>query len=192
MRHLGLIGAVTILATTAAGAASASVMVVGGGLGRACYLAAKTLERTGAASPADLSVCNQALDTEALSPRDHAATLVNRGIMLMSRHDYGRARDDYARAVRLRPNLGEAHVNLGAALIGLNQPSEGIAAIDQGLALNSKEPEKAYYNRALARERLGDVKGAYLDFKRASELAPAWLAPQREMQRFTVTRRQDG
>ncbi|MGZ8362728.1 MAG: tetratricopeptide repeat protein [Caulobacteraceae bacterium] len=188
MNHPLKIAAFAAALAAMSGAAHASTMMVGGGgLGRDCYLAAKAHESSGRAQPSDLNICTLALDG-ALSPRDRAATFVNRGIMQMSRQAYAEARADYDAALRIQPNLAEAHVNRGASLIGLGQNAEGVAAIDRGLALGATQPEKAYFNRALAKERLGDVKGAYLDFAEAARLAPAWAAPQRELARFTVTR----
>lgn len=180
-------------AAVLAAPAAASTLVVGSTQGRACYEIAKRLEgRGGGAGAADIAVCTDALENEALSPANRAATFVNRGILHMSRRDYGAAQADYAEAVRLRPKLGEAQVNLGAALIGLSRPEEGIAAIDRGLALGSKEPEKAYFNRALAREKSGDLTGAYRDFSRALELRPQWELPIKELARYQVRRRADG
>jgi len=61
-----------------------------------------------------------------------------------------------------------------------------VADIDRGLAYGPEQPEKAYFNRALAKEFLDDTKGAYLDYLKAAELAPTWTAPQVELKRFTV------
>ena len=49
------------------------------------------------------------------------------------------------------------------------------------------EPEKAYYNRGVAEERLGDVRSAYFDYRTASQLKPDWSLPKIELARFTVT-----
>ncbi len=80
------------------------------------------------------------------------------------------------------------YVNRGAAYVGSSRYDEGLAQIDRGLALGVKDPQKAYYNRAIAHENLGDVKAAYLDFSKAAELDPDWQAPKQELTRFTVKR----
>ncbi|HEX8232141.1 MAG TPA: tetratricopeptide repeat protein [Caulobacteraceae bacterium] len=187
-----ILTAACLAAAVLAAPAAAATLVVGNTQGRSCYEAAKRLERGGAAGSADFAVCTDALENEALSIRNRSATFVNRGILHMSRGDYAPAYRDYSEAVRLRPNLGEAQINMGAALIGLSRMQEGIAAIDRGLQLGSKEPEKAYFNRALALERAGDFTGAYRDFQRALELRPQWELPMKELARYQVRRRGDG
>ena len=74
----------------------------------------------------------------------------------------------------------------GAAFVGTSRYGEGLSQIDQGLALGVKDPEKAYYNRAIANENLGDVTAAYRDYSKAAELAPTWDAPKTELARFSV------
>ena len=78
---------------------------------------------------------------------------------------------------------------LAAALIGLQRFSEAVSDSDRGIALNPKEPEKAYFNRATARELLGDLEGAYHDYARAAELAPDWADPKTEFLRFKVEKK---
>lgn len=179
-------------ACAAAPGAHAASLVLGGGQAKSCYDAARAVESRGPANAFQLADCDRALETEALSVRDRAGTFVNRGILRMSRQEYAAALADYSEAVRIQPESGVAHVNRGAALIALDRPEEGVAAIDQGLANGSDQPEKAYFNRAYGRELLGDVKGAYLDFSKAAELKPGWDLPQKELARFTVHRGQDG
>jgi tetratricopeptide (TPR) repeat protein len=187
MRIPALLAAAALAAGSAA-PAQAAVQIIGGGLGKSCYEIAKSMQNGGPAPDRAIEVCSNALSGEPLSMRDRAATLVNRGILYMSRKQYALALADHTRAAQIRPDLGAAYVNQGASLIALDRPSEGIAAIDKGLALNSQEPEKAYYNRAFARELMGDVKGAYVDFSKAAELKPNWELPRKELQRFTVSR----
>ncbi len=45
------------------------------------------------------------------------------------------------------------------------------------------------FDRALARERLGDVTGAYYDLQKAAQLNPSWDAPAKELAYFQVTRK---
>ena len=68
--------------------------------------------------------------------------------------------------------------------------SDGLADLNKGISLGVEEPEKAYYNRALAYEGLDDVKSAYFDYQKALEIAPNWAAPKQELTRFHVTRRE--
>ncbi|MDP1632648.1 MAG: tetratricopeptide repeat protein [Caulobacter sp.] len=164
--------------------ASAAVTVVGGHLAGACSRDAVD-GRDGLAS---LRLCSLALESEPLSKRDRAGTLVNRGVIQLRRRDYAAARQDFDEAIRLQPAMGEAYINRGAALIGQKRWTEGMADLDRGLALDPEEPEKAYFNRALAWEALDDMPAAWRDYTRAQELKPDWDAPGRELTRFTVTR----
>ena len=58
-----------------------------------------------------------------------------------------------------------------------------------GIELGVDEPQKAYFNRALAYEGLDNLKAAYFDFRKAQELAPEWDQPGKELSRYTVERR---
>ena len=64
-----------------------------------------------------------------------------------------------------------------------------MADLNKAIALGVDEPEKAYYNRALAYEGLEDAKAAYLDYVQALTIKPDWVLPQQQLLRFTVTRR---
>ncbi|MBV8113160.1 MAG: tetratricopeptide repeat protein, partial [Silvibacterium sp.] len=56
------------------------------------------------------------------------------------------------------------------------------------LALSPEHPERVLFNRALAYEDQRDLKRAYLDYRQAAELNPAWDKPAHELARFTVAR----
>ena len=80
------------------------------------------------------------------------------------------------------------YVNRGATLVGEDRFREGVEQIDKGLSLGVKDPEKAFFNRGLANEALGDLQAAYRDYSRAAELKPDWAAPKTELARFSVKR----
>jgi tetratricopeptide (TPR) repeat protein len=124
-----------------------------------------------------------------LTRADRTATRVNRGIVLVNRRQADAAIADFDRAIRMNPALGEAHVNRGAALMLKSEYEEAVEAITRGIGLNTEEPHKAHYNRAIAYEALGNLRAAYDDYTRASELAPEWREPRAELARFTVRRR---
>ncbi|KQY30173.1 hypothetical protein ASD21_13805 [Caulobacter sp. Root1455] len=176
--------AALVTAMGCAGTAGASTLVIGGGAAKDCADAAINGRKDGAS----VTTCTVALETETLNFRDRARTYVNRGVLQMRQQDYDGAVADFDAASRIDPNLGEAFVNRGAAYVGTSRYGEGLSQIDQGLALGVKDPEKAYYNRAVANEGLGDVTAAYRDFSKAAELAPTWDAPKTELTRFTVKR----
>jgi tetratricopeptide (TPR) repeat protein len=169
------------LCATSAGASS---LVIGGGAAKDCANAALD----GRSDNASVTTCTLALETEILNFRDLARTYVNRGVLHLRQRDFGDAVRDFDAASKVDPNLGEAYVNRGAAYVGSRRYGEGLTQIDRGLAMGVKEPQKAYFNRAIAHENLGDVKSAYLDYSKAAELDPDWDAPKTELTRFTVKR----
>ena len=175
-----------IAATLAAFAApaAASVMVVGAGLAADCSKAAFN----GRSDRDAILLCSRSLDEERLVRRDRAGTLVNRGVMLLRTRAYGEARVDFDKAIDLEPTLGEAFVNRGVALMADKDYAGALAEIDRGLALGVDEPAKAFYNRALVQESLGDARAAYFDYRKAQELAPDWLLPAKQLTRFTVSK----
>jgi tetratricopeptide (TPR) repeat protein len=71
-----------------------------------------------------------------------------------------------------------------------NEYEAAVESITRGIGLNTEEPHKAYYNRAIAYEAIGNVRAAYDDYTRAAELAPEWAQPRTELARFTVRRAQ--
>ena len=173
--------AAAAIATSSQGATT----VLGGGLAEACFRSVKS----GQADRPVLELCTTALETEALRRRDRAGTFVNRGIVQLRMRSLDPALADFAKAERLNPLVGEIYVNRGAALISKAQFAQAVTEIDRGIALGVNEPQKAYYNRALAKEGLDDMKGAYFDYRKAIEIDPTWTLPQNQMARFTVTTR---
>ena len=176
------LAAVVSLSGFVASNAQAAVTVFGDDHAQACYQAAKN----GLNRETDLDECNQAINFGLLQSKDLAGTYVNRGAVYMNMQSWREADADFHRALEMTPNFGEALVNLGAAQIGEHHNREGVDTITHGLALGSMEPEKAYFNRAIGYENLGDDTAAYYDYLKASQLAPRWVAPREELVRFTV------
>lgn len=166
-------------------AEAASSTVLGTGRARLCFEAA---EGDGS-SLYSLSVCDQALREDALSRADRAATHVNRGVLRLRRREGPEALADFDAAVRLLPELAEAHANRGAALILLRRPEDAVAAITRGLELGMADAHEGHFNRGLAHEQLEDIPSAYRDYAAARDLAPEWQAPREELQRFQVEAR---
>jgi tetratricopeptide (TPR) repeat protein len=134
-----------------------------------------------------VDTCTAALESEALTRQDMATAHINRGVvqltMLGAAED---ARYDFEAAAQLDPDLGESYANRGAALVAEERFAEAIVEIERGMSLGLREPWKAHFNRALARERSDDVRGAYLDYQAALELRPGWEMAQQELARFQV------
>jgi len=179
---LAAICAATLLA--GAGATAASTLVIGSGSAQECSDAAQK----GRSDNQSILACTTALEVENLNFRDRARTYVNRGVLQMRQRQFGAARADFDQASGIDPSLGEAYVNRGATFVGEERYREGVEQIDKGLAMGVKDPEKAFFNRGLANEGLGDLTSAYKDYSRASELKPQWAAPKTELARFTVKR----
>ena len=173
-------------ALAAAGGARASVTVIGGGQAEACSKAAIA----GKSDTRSERLCTDALETEMLSPRDRAGTLVNRGVLKLRRTAFEAAIKDFNAALSLEPGMGEAYVNRGAAAIGEHRYADSLTDLNRAISMGVEEPAKAYFNRALAYEGLDDVKSAYFDYQKAVELSPDWDAPKNELLRFHVSTRQ--
>lgn len=164
-------------------AASAQVMVIGGGLAKDCYEAAKF----GLMSSSDAeALCTRALEQEALNLTNRAATFTNRGVLRMRQGKLDVALSDYAASKRISPDSGPTWLNEGAAYILKQDYNSALVSLDRSIELESSDLYAAYYNRALARERTGDVEGAYFDFVKSKELNPEYTATDEQLARFTV------
>jgi Flp pilus assembly protein TadD len=164
--------------------AGASTIIFGKSFAHDCSLHALHGEH----DAATLTICTNALEQDVMSQEDYAKTLVNRGVVLMRRASLDDATLDFDKAQKTMPSLPEIYVNRAVVLMKRHQFAEAVSQLDRGIALGTDEVEKAYYDRALAKEAVGDVKGAYYDYKKASELKPEWELPQKELVRFNVTR----
>ncbi len=173
------------VAATAASPAWAGTVAIGNSTATDCYEAAvsRTADRN------SFYHCNLALDQESLSRADRAATLNNRGALYLRGHNYRSAGRDFDAALKNDANNAEAWLNM--AIVGLQQgaSTETLAWIEKSLALNTARPALAYYSRSIAYERTGNVRAAYVDLRRAVDLAPGWRAPLEDLKRYQVRRR---
>lgn len=170
----------------ASGEAAPPIPVPAIGLASDCFDSAATRR---ALRPA-LRLCDHALAETALSIADRAATLVNRGIVLMEWGQPAAAIADFDKAIGVQPEIAEAYVNKGIALLRIgNRDGEAVAILSQGIARNPRRPEIAYYQRAVANEELGRVREAYEDYSRAAALAPEWTDPAEQLRRFQTVRK---
>ncbi len=166
--------------------AHAAVTVLGNGLAQVCF---QTAEFGG--EPKDgIVACSEALEQGALSLRDHAATLINRGILYSRVDDTETALKDYNEGLSIDPNMGEGYVDRGAAYIVLKRYDEALQDINKGIALNAKRLQIAYYDRAIIQEALGNVRAAYDDYKKAAEIEPDFALATEQLARFKVIRHQ--
>jgi tetratricopeptide (TPR) repeat protein len=167
--------------------AQAAVSVIGSGPAQICYQAADA-----GASPSDyLTYCSQAL-AGALSEADRAATYVNRGVLRLAMNDNDAAATDFSAGLAINANLGEGYVDLGATMIAKKHYGDAIRNIDKGLALGTKKPHLAYFDRAVADEALGNLQGAYDDYHHALILKPDFTAASDELTRFKIVDKPSG
>jgi tetratricopeptide (TPR) repeat protein len=173
---------VTLLGVAATTAHGQAVTVLGGGMARLCSYAALAGDFDAAAE----ANCTAALTTEVLNPLDRAGTFVNRGVMKLRRKDFAGASADFDSALRAKPDLGEAFLNRGAAALGARRFADSLSDLNRAIELGVKEPEKAFYNRALAYEKLGQRQAAFQDYSKAIELSPEWQQPRTELARLSL------
>ena len=173
-------GAALALAAGVGWGTAHALTIVVGGLAGQCYSDVKA----GRFDSDALDICGRALSAEYLNTHDRAGTYVNRGAMELRSKDYSAAHADFQAAIKLMPSLGEAHIGEGAYFVSQERYAQAEPELSRGLELGMEEPEKGYYFRGVARWGQDDYKGAYLDFKKASELKPSWSLPREQLAFF--------
>lgn len=162
--------------------ANAQVIVIGGGLAEDCYWAAEYR--------ADLTrgfnTCTRALQIGRLSLRDRAASYTNRAVIRIRAGDFDGALADSDRSISLITSMGESHINRGAALLELDRAQEALTSIEIGLDIGITRSYLAYYNRGAAKEKLGDISGAYYDYRASADLRPDFALATDQLSRFRV------
>jgi tetratricopeptide (TPR) repeat protein len=167
--------------------AQAAISVLGGGPAEMCFQAADNGQ-----SPFDyIMYCNQALQGT-LSATDRAATYINRGVLKLALSNTDSAANDFLAGLKINDKLGEGYVDLAATQITHKRFAEAIANINKGLALGTKQPQFAYYDRAMADEALGNLQGAYDDYRQALAIQPDFALASDELKRFKVVDKPSG
>jgi tetratricopeptide (TPR) repeat protein len=166
-------------------AASGAVMTVGGPLSKLCYESA--LARDGRDSALD--GCTRALQEEALAPGDRAATLVNRGILNMTRHRDVEADADFTHALALNDGLSDAWLNKGFLRIREGNGRDALPLLQKGMERGARRQALAVFARGVAYEQIGDFRSAYADLRRAHDLEPGWDLPSQFLAEYRVTPR---
>jgi tetratricopeptide (TPR) repeat protein len=181
-----LIGAFAV--TIAVPDAQAAISVFGSsGTAKLCYDGAEG----GTDAGAYIFYCDEALNST-LSPRDRAATFINRGVLRLLLNEVNFALADFNSGLAIDPSIGEGYIDRGASLIEKRQFTEAIQNIDKGLSLGAKKPGLAYYDRAIAHEALGDLPAAYSDYQQALVLQPDFSLASDELKRFKVVHKPVG
>lgn len=170
--------------------ASSQVTVIGVNQAQYCYGAAGQAARKGnvLSEPAyreALQQCTEALSGKQI-PADRVATLVNRGTIEAAAGDTDASLADYSAALELASDRADIYVDRGVALFRARRSMEAVAEFTRALSLAPAAPELVYFDRAMAREDSGDLRGAYTDYRQAAALNPVWDAPAHELTRFQI------
>jgi tetratricopeptide (TPR) repeat protein len=120
----------------------------------------------------DIDTCTLAIEHQALSGRDRAATHSNRGLLYARIGDLREALRDHNRAVKMAPDLGSIYVNRSNSLVRVNRFEAAMRDLEKAIELADESLAFAHYNRALLFQRLGDAKSARADAELAAEIAP--------------------
>ena len=153
---------------------------------RECYLATlKDASRE--TDQAGLRACGAALEAADNSDA-RAGLLANRAYIRLRMTDYSGTVADAEASLSLAPDLAAANLNRGAGLIGMGRYQDALPSLEKAVTLSSgNKLELAYYNRGIVREHLGDISGAYFDYKKAAELDPKFAPAQEQLARFSVS-----
>lgn len=175
--------------------AFAEVEFVSGGYADQCAHAAEAegdiqrLPVTGSNLQVDvIEICTRAIQGWDREIEGIAISYNNRGVLYFARENYLRAQADFEAAITKNPNLGQAYLNLGYVLAALERWQESVDALNQGIAFDGDEQARAYFTRGIAHEALENIRAAYEDYLKATELDPEWAEPRRELERFSIQR----
>lgn len=149
-----------------------------------CYMSAQMTARNNVyASMADVNNCTNALSVAGITPRDKAATYVNRGILYTNLEMFDQALSDYEQARKISPNRVEVYVNLANIFFLKRVFDKAIVEYTKALELDVQKKHVIFYNRGLAYEYIDDYINAEADYRRSIELAPDWYLPNEKLER---------
>lgn len=188
MSKIGMFSAAAIVGLMAGAAAMAqeSVTVLGPSQFEECSKAAATAQRTGHVGVTDIETCNQAIGRSWSTVGETASAFVNRGTLHLVRGENDKAINDFSQAIKADPALASAYNDRGVALSATHRPTDAIRDFSQALALKADNADQVLFNRAMAYEDTGDLKHAYIDYRKSAELNPGWDLPARQLARFNV------
>lgn len=184
------LGVALFLVAVALPLAAQSIMVLSSGEdARRCSMAAEFTANLRSASREDLEYCVRALEYGALSPRDRAGTLVNRGIIESALGEQKDAMKSYDRALELVPELPEPYVGRGNVLFLAGDAAGAIAEYNRALELGISRRHAALLNRGMAEEARGNLDAAERDYREVLQLVPDWRPAQSRHERVQAKRK---
>jgi tetratricopeptide (TPR) repeat protein len=148
------------------------------------------LTARGDSSAAAVAACDRALGQRNQDSQLRQAMLLNRGITHARRNEAEAALADFDAIIAINEDNAEAWLNRGVTLMMMDNFGQAVAAFTEALSLGVQQPHLAYFNRAAAREALGDVRGAYEDYSTALEIAPDWGQADAERRRLAQHRQE--
>ena len=170
-----------------AGTTWTSSSVLATGTADNCAAASAAAQEGGSVSDTAMATCTMAVKL-AYYDKARAEVLNNRSVLHYVRGEYDAALADNTAALKSNDQMAEAIVNRGSIFLVQHRPQAAAANFERALMFNPAHAEKVYFNRAMAREEMGDLNGAYADYAQAAKLSPQWEQPKREMLRFNIVR----
>jgi tetratricopeptide (TPR) repeat protein len=152
-----------------------------------CAAAVEAASRSGSVTEAATHSCQQALGWAHFVPDELGPVLSNNGVLHLIRGDYQAAIADFNAALRAGAEASSTLNDRGLAEAGLRNYQAAVDSYGQALAKATGNQERIYFNRAMAEEDIGNVKAAYLDYRKAAELAPNWPKAAAALSRFKVS-----
>lgn len=143
---------------------------------------------TGDSSDVSLRACDEALPQ--VAGADRVAILTNRGLIHLRRNELDLALSDIDAALTTEPNNPDIMLNRGVILVRQHDYAPAVPLMTQALSLGVHQAYKAYYTRGLAREGLGDQRGALEDYNTSLQIQPDWGPAEAEVARFIRGRQQ--
>lgn len=163
----------------------AAVLVYGRGPSQACYQAAEF----GGDPKGGIELCSEAIADPDTTPRDVAATMINRSVLRTHSGDYDGAVVDCTGGLRMDPELAEGYVDRGVAEIMLKNWPDALADINKGIDMNTDKLEFALYDRGIVEEAMGNIRAAYDDYHKAVQIRPDFDLAAHALLHFKVVHR---
>lgn len=180
-----LLGAV-IFASAVVPASAEESAFKGNTPGIQCANATEQAARIGTVSEAATLACKHALNWSHFIRDERGQAYSNVGVLHLIQGQYQLAIVDFDAALRQGVEQSSVLNDRGLAQAALHNYQAARDDYSAALSEAKANRERIYFNRAMAEEDLGNMKAAYLDYRKATELAPNWDKAAKELSRFTV------
>lgn len=128
--------------------------------------------------------CTRALDAGAFGEgRELAGGYFKRGTALLDAGRYGKAVEDFDRALTLRPEYGEVFHNRAVAKWRMDDLEGALGDFDTSIELGQVELWRAYKVRGDLKRAMRDLDGAIEDYRRSLAVRPDWEYAARALRR---------